>query len=60
MDAFRMAHDAIRKGAKGRGFGCNIWQTPHSLDMAKAVRAIGHKDAHPQDALRIYESNRIS
>jgi len=60
MDAFRMAHDAIRKGAKGVDFGSHIWQNPHPLGMIKAVRAIVHEDARPEDALRIYESNRIS
>lgn len=60
LDAFRMAHDAIRKGAAGVDFGRNIWQNPHPIGMIKAVRAIVHENALPEDALRIYESNRVS
>ncbi|MCJ7582104.1 MAG: 3-hydroxy-5-phosphonooxypentane-2,4-dione thiolase [Candidatus Aminicenantes bacterium] len=58
LDAFQMAYDAIQKGASGVDMGRNIWQNPHPIGMIKAIRAVVHKNASPQEALEIYNKNK--
>ena len=57
LDAFQMAYDAIQRGASGVDMGRNIWQNPHPIGMIKAIRAVVHKKASPQEALEIYNKN---
>ncbi len=57
LDAFQMAYDAIQRGACGVDMGRNIWQNPHPIGMIKAIRAVVHKKASPQEALEIYNKN---
>jgi putative autoinducer-2 (AI-2) aldolase len=58
LDAFKLAHSAIQKGAKGVDFGRNIWQNPNPIGMIQAIRAIVHDNSSPEDAMRIYEENK--
>ena len=58
LDAFQMAYDAIQKGASGVDMGRNIWQNPYPIGMIKAIRAVVHKNASPQEALEIYNKNK--
>ena len=58
LDAFQMAYDAIQRGASGVDMGRNIWQNPHPIGMIKAIRAVVHKNASPQEALEIYNKNK--
>jgi len=58
LDAFQMAYDAIQKGASGVDMGRNIWQNPHPVGMIKAIKAVVHKNASPQEALEIYNKNK--
>lgn len=58
LDAFQMAYDAIQKGASGVDMGRNIWQNPHPVGMIKAIKAVVHKNARPQEALEIYNKNK--
>ena len=58
LDAFQMAYDAIQRGASGVDMGRNIWQNPHPIGMIKAIRAVVHKKASPQEALEIYNKNK--
>jgi putative autoinducer-2 (AI-2) aldolase len=57
LDAFKLAHSAIQKGAKGVDFGRNIWQNPNPIGMIKAIRAIVHENASAENAQKIYEEN---
>lgn len=50
MDVFRVAADAIGRGAAGVDMGRNIWQNPHPEAMLLAVRAIVHQDASATEA----------
>jgi putative autoinducer-2 (AI-2) aldolase len=50
MDALRLAHDAMRAGAKGVDMGRNIWQSPDAVGMIKAIRAIVHDGASVKEA----------
>jgi putative autoinducer-2 (AI-2) aldolase len=58
LDSFKLAHSAIQKGARGVDFGRNIWQNPNPIGMIKAIRAIVHENASPEDAQRIYDENK--
>ena len=58
LDALKMASDAVRIGATGVDMGRNIWQSPHPIAMIKAVRAVVHEKATPEDALEIFNKNK--
>jgi putative autoinducer-2 (AI-2) aldolase len=53
LDALKLAHNAIREGAKGVDMGRNIWQSDNAVGMIKAIREIVHKDATVKDASRL-------
>jgi len=58
LDALQMAHDALQKGAAGVDMGRNIWQSDHPVPMIKAVRAVVHEKASPQQALDIFKESK--
>jgi putative autoinducer-2 (AI-2) aldolase len=58
LDAFKLAHSAIQKGASGVDFGRNIWQNPNPIGMIQAIRAVVHENASPEAALEVYNSNK--
>jgi putative autoinducer-2 (AI-2) aldolase len=58
LEVFRWVHDALQKGAIGVNLGRNIWQHEHSVAMIKAIRAIIHENATPEEAQQIFEQNR--
>ncbi len=51
-------HDGMRKGAVGLNLGRNVWQSPHPVAMAKALRAIIHGNVSLKEAREIYDSTR--
>lgn len=55
-EALELAYNAIQHGAVGVDMGRNIFQSDSPLGMIKAVRAVVHKNAKPNEALEIYES----
>ncbi|MFP4081396.1 MAG: 3-hydroxy-5-phosphonooxypentane-2,4-dione thiolase [Candidatus Aminicenantes bacterium] len=58
LDAMKLAHDAIQKGAVGVDMGRNIWQSPHPVAMIKAVRAVVHQQAAPEEALEVFNKTK--
>jgi putative autoinducer-2 (AI-2) aldolase len=58
LDALQMAHDAIQKGAAGVDMGRNIWQSDNPVPMIKAVRAVVHEKASPEEALEIFKKSK--
>jgi putative autoinducer-2 (AI-2) aldolase len=50
LDALRTTHDAIQGGAIGVVMGRNIWQSDHAIPMIRAIRAVIHQGASPEDA----------
>jgi putative autoinducer-2 (AI-2) aldolase len=58
MDVFELTSQAIRQGAAGVDMGRNIWQHVAPVAMIKAVRAIVHENAPPEDALRLFQRSR--
>jgi len=58
MDAFKLAYDAVKKGATGVDMGRNIWQSEFPVAKIKAVRAIVHDNASPEQAFEIFKENK--
>ena len=44
LEVLEFVHDGIQKGAVGINLGRNVWQSPHPVAMAKALRAIVQYD----------------
>ncbi len=55
---FDFVYDGMQKGAIGVNLGRNIWQDEHPVAMIKALRAVIHKNATPQEAEEIYNSEK--
>jgi len=56
LDALTMAFRAVSEGASGVDMGRNIFQSDHPEGMMRAVRAVVHEGAKPEDGLEIYRS----
>jgi putative autoinducer-2 (AI-2) aldolase len=57
LDALRMAHQAIQQGAAGVDMGRNVWQSEHPVPMLRALRAVVHERATPEEAHQLF--NRL-
>ena len=53
LDALKLAHTAIKDGAKGVDMGRNFGQSDNAVGMLKAIREIVHKDATVKEASRL-------
>jgi 3-hydroxy-5-phosphonooxypentane-2,4-dione thiolase len=58
LQVFEFVHDGMQKGAIGVNLGRNIWQNAHPVAMIKAIRAIVHANASPQQAQAIYDADK--
>ncbi len=58
LQVFEFVSDGIQKGAIGVNLGRNVWQNEYPVAMIKAIRAIVHDDATPQQAQEIYDSEK--
>lgn len=56
FDAMKMAHAAIKAGAKGVDMGRNIWQSRWPVAMISAIRAIVHENASVKKASDLFIS----
>jgi len=56
LEVFQFVHDGIQKGAIGVNLGRNIWQNEHPIAMIRAIRAIVHDNATPEQAQEIYDT----
>lgn len=54
MEVLEFVYDGLQKGAIGVNLGRNVWQNEHPVAMAKALRAIIHKKATPQEAHELF------
>lgn len=57
---FKVAYEAISKGAKGVDFGRNIWQSSHPVAMINAIRAIVHEGADVKRAIEVFNEIKKS
>jgi 3-hydroxy-5-phosphonooxypentane-2,4-dione thiolase len=58
LEVLEFVHDGIQKGAVGINLGRNVWQSPHPVAMAKALRAIVHDQASVKQAHEILKQTR--
>ena len=54
-EVFNFVYDGMQKGAIGINLGRNIWKSDYPVPMIKAMRAIVHKKATPQEAQEIFD-----
>jgi putative autoinducer-2 (AI-2) aldolase len=54
-EVIQFVYDGIRKGAIGVNLGRNIWQNEHPVAMIRAIRAIIHENATPEQAQKLYD-----
>ncbi|MFC2039117.1 3-hydroxy-5-phosphonooxypentane-2,4-dione thiolase LsrF, partial [Chloroflexota bacterium] len=58
LEVFEFVHDGMQKGAIGVNLGRNIWKNEHPVAAIKAIRAIVHDNADPNQAQAIYDSEK--
>ena len=58
LEVLEFVHDGIQKGAVGINLGRNVWQSPHPVAMAKALRAIVHDDVSVKQAHEILKQTK--
>jgi putative autoinducer-2 (AI-2) aldolase len=56
LEVFQFVHDGIQKGAIGVNLGRNIWQNEHPVAMIRAIRAVVHDEATPEQAQELYDT----
>ena len=49
-------YDGIQKGAIGINLGRNVWQSPHPVAVMRALNAVVHDQATPEQALDLFET----
>jgi putative autoinducer-2 (AI-2) aldolase len=54
LEVMNFVYDGMQRGATGINLGRNVWKNPHPVAMMKALRAIIHAAAKPQEALEIF------
>jgi len=59
-DALQLAYDAVQKGAVGVDMGRNIFQSESPTAMIRAVRAVVHENATPDEAYELFNSLKES
>lgn len=59
LEVFNFVYDGLQKGAIGVNLGRNIWQNDFPVAMIRAMRAIVHGGATPEEAQALYESEKI-
>lgn len=57
-DALQLTYNAIQGGAVGVDMGRNIFQSEAPVSMIKAVRAVVHEDATPDEAYELFTQLR--
>lgn len=53
-EVFEFVYDGMQKGAVGINLGRNVWQTPHSGAVARALQAIIHEKATVKKAQELF------
>ena len=54
QEVFEFVYDGMQNGAIGINLGRNVWQSPHPVAMAGALRAIVHEHATVGKASQLY------
>jgi putative autoinducer-2 (AI-2) aldolase len=56
LEVFQFVHDGMQKGAIGVNLGRNVWQNESPVAMIRALRAVIHDNATPEQAQEIYDT----
>jgi len=54
LEVLEFVYDGMQKGAIGINLGRNVWQNPHPVAMASALRAIVHGNATAKEAYELF------
>jgi putative autoinducer-2 (AI-2) aldolase len=60
LEVFEFVYDGMQKGAIGINLGRNVWQNPHPVAVAKALRAIVHENATAKEAYELFNEAKSS
>ena len=60
LEVFEFVYDGMQKGSIGINLGRNVWQNPHPVAVAKALRAVVHEKATPKEAHQIFNDVKNS
>jgi len=58
LEVFQFVYDGMQKGAIGVNLGRNIWQNDHPIAMIKAIRALVHENATPEQAHELFNNEK--
>ncbi len=58
LEVFQFVADGMQKGAIGVNLGRNIWQNDSPVAMIKAIRAIIHDSATPEQAQELFSAEK--
>ena len=58
-EALEMAYKAVDQGAAGVDMGRNIFQSDCPVGMIQAVGAVVHKGEKPDQAIKIYDEEKL-
>jgi putative autoinducer-2 (AI-2) aldolase len=56
LDVLKFVHDGMQRGARGVNLGRNIWQDANPAGMARALQAVIHEKAAPEEAFELYRT----
>jgi putative autoinducer-2 (AI-2) aldolase len=56
LEVFEFVYDGMQKGAIGVNLGRNVWQNPHPVAMMRALHAVVHENATPEQAVDFYRT----
>jgi putative autoinducer-2 (AI-2) aldolase len=59
LDVLKFVHDGIQRGARGVNLGRNIWQDSNPAGMARALQAVIHEKAAPEEAFELYQGLKV-
>lgn len=57
IEVLQFVHDGMQRGAVGVNLGRNVWQNPHPVAMAKALRSIIHDGAGVREADEVFQES---
>ena len=60
LEVLEFVHDGMQKGAVGINLGRNVWQSPHPVAIAKALKAIIHDNVSVKQAHDIFKESVIT
>ena len=58
LEVLEFVHSGMQSGAAGINLGRNVWQSPHPIAMAKALRAIIHENAPVEKAKELFDGEK--